>query len=375
MVAVNMTLGPELYTLSMSPKFSTAATMDATGEKGAWNGRFIHPDGYGTYIIQRVHFRWGSPITSAGGSAMTLSLQDVSLVSGTPIQPDGTPDHTVAIPNGDLGPANTWYRTGLLSSDRTVGYGELLSAVIEFDGAGCLGTDLVRTSTVSLASTSNSSSVIQDIGGGWQVTKGANSPTVLFECSDGSFGYLSGTTSQLVCSAFTATNFNSASTPDEMALAFKPDYTMTIGSLNCVFTPSASATCDLVIYDGTTAVHTQTINPSTQLINDNKLGTYTLSAPVVLTAGTQYYISLKPTSTPNTSRFYSATVYDGQAMRVAGWPATTGQATRVDGGAWSSIDTTILPLISLQVIDVATAGASQTFHPLGGSSTHSIGHT
>jgi hypothetical protein len=129
---------------------------------------------------------------------------------------------------------------------------------------------------------------------------------------------------------------------------------MTINAISALFTTNASSTADfdVVIYDGTTAVHTQSIDANALAVNDNRVFTIPLSSAVTLTQGTQYYIALKPTTT-NAARIIYAVVYNGEMMRAMGWPATTGESTRTDAGAWSSPDTTRLPLICLHVSDVA----------------------
>jgi len=124
--------------MSIAPSMVNAATIDATGEKLAWCGGFVHQD-RAAKDITRVGFFFGSSLIKAGGSSLTVSLQDVS-ATAAPLQPDETQDQTVAIANGDAGFASsTWYRTGALSANRTVSHGEQLAVVLEFDGGGRLG--------------------------------------------------------------------------------------------------------------------------------------------------------------------------------------------------------------------------------------------
>ena len=116
----------------------------------------------GTKDIRRVGFRFGT-VTKAGGSAVTVSLQDVNLAAGPPLQPDEVQDQTVAIANADAGFATgLWYRTGTLSADRTVAYGEDLCVVFEYDGAGRLGSDVVNIaySSVGLEGLPHSANVV-----------------------------------------------------------------------------------------------------------------------------------------------------------------------------------------------------------------------
>ncbi len=183
-------------------------------------------------------------------------------------------------------------------------------------------------------------------------------PNVVFECSDGSMGCFQSSASQYLCNAFTLVQYNSGSTPDERALALIPPATITIDAISGFFSNAAgTADFDIVIYDGTTAIHTQSIDGNTLAQADSRIISVPLSVEVTLTAGTQYYIALKPT-TANNVRWNYATVYDGEMMRAHGWPATTGEATRTDGGSWSAVDTTRLPLVCLHVSDIDSGGGS-----------------
>jgi hypothetical protein len=355
MTAIHAIYGSNPQSLTMSPGFSDHGTIDATGEKIAWCGRFWHPDGPGSYSIRRIHFRWGSVITKAGGSGLTLSLQGVDLTAGAPLRPDGTPDQSVAIANAAIGTAATWFRSGTLDSDRTISYGDLLAAVLEFDGSGRLGSDVIRTGGPT--GTMNQNAVVV-FTAAWVATN-LIQPNVVFECDDGSFGCFQSSASQFLCSALTAVNFGSSASPDERALAFIPPLTMTIDAISALFTTNALSTADfdVVIYDGTTAIHTQSVDANTLAQTDNRVFTIPLSSAVTLTQGTQYYLALKPTTT-NAARIVYAVIYNGEMMRAHGWPATTGEATRTDAGSWSAADTTRLPLVCLHVSDIDSGGGS-----------------
>src|SRR5688572_15951850 len=61
---------------------STALTIDATGEKTSYAGKVFYPDrSSATKAITKVGFRFAA-VTKAGGSALTVSLQNVTGVTG-----------------------------------------------------------------------------------------------------------------------------------------------------------------------------------------------------------------------------------------------------------------------------------------------------
>jgi hypothetical protein len=225
---------------------------------------------------------------------------------------------------------------------------------LEFDAGGRLGSDLVRTSGI-LAASGNGSAVVA-FAAAWGGS--GIQPNVLFECTDGTFGSFNTAGSGYIGSALNFPLYSNASTPDERALAIIPPVTMTINAISGMISNTAgTGDFEIVIYQGTTVVHTQIVDGHTLAISDNRVGTFTLSSNVTLTEGLQYYIALRPTTSTNV-RWYSLTVYNGQSMRNMGYPATTGEATRTDGGTWSAIDTTRLPLVCLHICDVAAGGST-----------------
>lgn len=343
-----------------SPQMAEFGTIDATGEKLAICGRFWHPDGPGSYDITRVHFRWGFTFVKTGGSAFTLSLQDVDLTAGAPMRPDGTQDETVAVPNSAV-TANTWYRTNALSADRTVAFGDLLSAVLEFDGSGRLGSDTYRLSCVA-GYADNTCACLLYNGTSW-VLQGNAHPNILFECTDGTFGTFFSHYGHIPTKGLNLVQYHSGSTPDEYALAFTPDYTMTIEGVNGLISNSAAAPFDIIIYEAGTAIYTHSVDPETLRLNDNLAGSFIFADNVTLQAGVQYYIAQKSTST-SLVRWCNADLYSAEVMRVCKWPTSTGQVTRTDGGSWSAIDHTKLPMVALMVCDVAgTGGSPKPSHP------------
>lgn len=362
---INLFFGYNAQPLTMSPHFTDHWTgIDATGEKLAYIGRFWHPDGPGSYDITRLHFRWGAVITKAGGSNLTLSLQDVSTSAGPVFVPDETQDETVAIANASIGLANTWFRSDALSANRTVSYGDWIAAVLEFDGGGRLGSDVIRTSGIT--------SALQGVSGWswksgtWSYPGGGSSqPSIVFECTDGSYASFEAAGTQGLFSSLNNNAYNTATNPDERALALVPPATMTLHAVSGILGPlSGSADFDIVIYQDTTVVHTESFDGNRVRVADNLCNTLLLSSEVTLTKDLQYYIALKPT-TANNVRFYTGTVYAAGFQRLHGFPVTSGEATRNDGGPWSAIDSLKVPLVGLHVSDIqSTSGGGSVGFPL-----------
>ena len=321
----------------VTPAFGTSVVIDATGEKAAYVGRVWFPARTGTKAVRRVGFRFGA-VTKAGGSALTISLQDVSTSSGPPANPDGTQDQTVAVANGDAAFAsNTWYRSGTLSADRTVTYGDLLAVVVEFDGSGRLGSDSVALAYLFTSGDTSNYSVhgaqVLLNTGSWALQTGV--PNVVLEFDDGSFGTLDGSAPM---SALNTHTYSSSSNPDEYALEFVVTAPVKIDAIWAVVGPgSASANLDLVLYSGTTALQTVSVDGNTAGASNNRQ----LLVPIPeteLSTGTTYRIAVKPTTTNNVNAF-SFDVDDANQLVCNGGTGMT-YTTRVDAGSWAAATAT-----------------------------------
>lgn len=331
-----------------------ALLIDATGEKVGIMGPVWFPAGTGTKDIRRVCFRFGS-VTKAGGSGLTISLQNPSTASGPPSQPDETQDETVAVANGDASFAsNTWYRSGTLSADRTVSCGDDLAIVIEYDGSGRLGSDAVNINTHGVALYQLNTAPVLKTGGAWAISTAAMVQCVL-EFSDGTFGTIGGA---LPMKTLTGVTFNSGSGADELAL---PIYNAFKCKVNAIQFPvvfaNSSSDCEFILYEGTTALQTVTIDA-------NRVGAAAATRLVEasfpateLAASTQYYAAIRPTSANNISA-YHIDVDDANHLSV--WPGGVNYTytTRVDSGSWAAHTTTrrLLGSVRLCAIDDGAGG-------------------
>jgi hypothetical protein len=318
--------------------------IDATGEKVAFVGPVWFQARTGTKDIRKVGFRFGS-VTKSGGSALTVSLQNVSTSAGPPARPDESQDQTVAVANANGSfLSNTWIQTGNLSADRTVNFGEMLAVVIEFDGSGRTAPDSVAISGVPLLGGASSnltrSMTIAKLGGTWQIDASI-APNIILEFSDGTFGTLSGA---FPCSAVGSFDYDSASSPDEYALRFQFPVPVSIDAAGAVINYDAnSSDAEIVCYTGTTPMTDGTVTVdahNTVLVGGTARPNIAapFGAALALSGSTAYRIGVKPTTASNIQLSY----YD--MASAAHFQAHVGGAdwylsSRTDAGAWTDTTT------------------------------------
>lgn len=340
-----------------TPAFSST-TIDATGEQTAIVGQVFFPARSGSKSIERVGFRFGT-VVKAGGSALTVSLQDVSLTTGPPGQPDGTQDQTVAIANANASfVSNTWIRTGVLSANRSVAFGERLAIVIEFDGAGRLGSDSVQVNGIAAAAIANNNGINVLNTGSWALS--TSFPNIVLEFSDGTFGSLA--PDSYCASAITTNTFNSGSNPSERALEFSVPFSCYCDGGWVWINASANADFTLRLYDGTSVLDSLAVDYNT--LGAGAAGRpypFLWPIPQFLTANIAYRLTVAPT-TGNNVTVYSWTVNDAnQFVAFAGGNAMT-SATR-NGGAWTT-SPTIRLFAGVFLSGIVTGGGSGVkIHP------------
>jgi len=336
--------------------YSNILLIDATGEKLAMIGRFWNAS-RSAKSIRKIGFRFGT-VTKAGGSGLTASLQNVSQTTNPP-QPDGTQDQTVAIANGNAAFAsNTWIMTDALSADRSVTFREELAVVLEYDGSGRLGSDSVSVSAFSNAN-QLSSPVSSLLTASW--VNQARTPNVIFECSDGSFATLHGAAGTKDSATIA---YNSGSTPDEYGNQFQTPFDCKTDGAWVNMNSAAAADFEVVLYSGTTALATATVDASTIVTG---LGRVYVSwgSEINLTANTNYILALKPTTANNVSLSY----FDVDASTH--WD-TTGFAiceilSRTNAGAWSGTTATrrMIAGIDISAIDTGSGGTASSIQAYG----------
>lgn len=330
---------PRLPDISLPSSLSTALTIDATGEKIAFLGNFYSPDRT-SKTINKIGFPTGA-ITSAGGSIIRVSLQNISLTAGPPGQPDGTQDQ-YRDANLNTYTANSWFLTGLVTSDgtdtgskRTVSHGEKIAVVIEYDSGGRLGADSLIVSSALALNTSTHQGQVSLYTTSWATQSVI--PPCLFECSDGTFATLQ------VAFPFksrTTTTFNSGSTPDEYGLKFVAPFSgKAEGIWTTLYFPAGSSDVDLVLYESGTEIASVAIDANTAQSTANaRITVVMFSTAQSITSGNEYIIAVRPT-TANSVQVQQFDVDSAAHWAVHAGPAAMCQTTRTNAGAWSDTTT------------------------------------
>jgi len=338
--------------------FTTSGLIDATGEKFAFIGPVWTPS-YGTKSIRKVGFRFGT-VVKAGGSALTVSLQDVDTANGPPYRPDETQDQTVAIANANAAfVSNTWIQTGNLSADRSVAFGEMLAIVVEFDGGGRLGADSVIINAQAASVFQHGAGVVLKTGGTWALLNVNNN--VVLEFSDGTIG---GLLDGWTYSGLGTANINTGSTPDEVALEFQVPWQCQVDAAWVGVSAAAAADYQIVLYDsdGNTPFTNGTITvDANQQFSTSALPNLRLFGGVIqLEANTTYRLALKPTTATNIAYYYgdvNTASYLGPLDGIASFLFTS----RTDAGAWAAATTTRRPFMGLRFVGFHDTGGGAHF--------------
>lgn len=340
------------------PSLSDIGLIDATGEKLAIVGRVRWKDNAASKNIRHVQFKWGT-ITKAGGSALTVSLQDVSLTAGPVFQPDGGQDQTVAVANADAGFASTtWYRTGAFSADRAAAHGSLLAVVIEFDGGGRQGADAVRLNADVSQGGFHGSGIAQ-FTSAWSVLPLNATSNIILEADDGTFGTLD--FSRPLATAANETGYNSGSAADETGNAFTLPFACKVDCLWAMLSAASGANFDICLYRGTTLIASVSVDYNTVGAASSSRVHFGTIDDVEIQANVEHTITVKPT-TANSVVLFGLTVNDaghwdlhpgGQAMHYA---------SRVDGGSWNAPVTTKRIFAGMRISQVSD-GAALIGHP------------
>lgn len=301
-----------------------------------------------TGIIAKIGFMTNTVVTA---QTLRVSLQTVGATDGNPTGTlyGGSTAGTQASPA-----SNTFYLV-TLGTGASATIGDVISAVIEFDATvGNLYINGLYTHQgsgfgVQFPYTRSFTTV-------WGI-EGNSIPVLAIEYSDGTYEYVGGA---YPLAATFNTAFNSGSTPDERALKMNlPFACRAIGFWWYGITDLGD--CDIVLYQGTTALETRTLDKDFK--GNNIQGWYKRRFPAsrILTSNTDYYLSIKPTSTSNVTSF-EATVNAAAMMDQFELGQKLTFASRTDAGAWSA-DTLRRPLIGLIIDQLDDGAGGLLVHP------------
>jgi hypothetical protein len=147
-------------------------------------------------------------------------------------------------------------------------------------------------------------------------------------------------------------NINSGGA-DEYALKITPPFTCRCVGIYHMFGQAAGADYEAILYSGTTALKTATIDGD--LIGSSTGVKICRFAGETLTAGQTYRAAIRPTATANLT-YRNYTLYAAGVEQSLGVPQGTCQSTRLNQGAWSD-STTTFPQIGI-IIDQLDDGVS-----------------
>lgn len=352
---------PTLFAGGGSVAFESGLLIDATGEKIALCGRVFNKD-RSTKTINKVHFRFGA-VTKAGGSNLIVSLQDQALA--IPAQPDETQDQYRAIANADI-TANTWFTSGLITSDgtdtgskRSVAFNERLCVVVEFDGSGRQGSDSFVVNGVTASATSNIVSSSLKTSGAWATAMGV--PNILFEFSDGTFGTFHNTRPMSAINSHAYKQDTAGA--DEYALEFQVPWPCTVDG-GWAFLSAAAATSDydIILYDGTNpmASGSVSIDGGEHSSTNNRYTVFGFPAGVTLAANTTYRLAFKPTQTTSSITVISYDVAAADHFQAHPGGTAFTFTTRLNEGSWASPTTTrrLMAGIRISAFDDGAGGGA-----------------
>lgn len=318
------------------PVIATAGLIDAAGEKLAFIGR-VHTPRNLAKTFNKIGFGFGT-ITKGGTTDIQVSVQDLLTTS---FEPDEVVDQSFLVGNANI-VSNTWFE-GTLGATRAVSSGTELAVVFEFSTFNVLDSIIIKSLGTSFGISYPYSASKSPT---WVVNVGAL-PNIALGFDDGTYGYLEGG------GIFTTSNthtYNNASTPDEHALVISNPVTIVVNGFWIL--GDLDGNCDIVLYEGTTAMTGGTVTLDLDHRANTTVGRvmyFPFPNELTLVAGTTYYLAVKPT-TATSINIYSVDVNAAAYWQPIGGGADWGYSTRTDGGSWAATTTTRRLVLGLQIV-------------------------
>lgn len=305
--------------------FETARTIDAANEKVGQ----LYPIRT-TGSIRKVHFRTGTVTT---GATVDVRLETHSNTTGLPTGTlVGTNTNASQVINST--DDNTWFTT-TLTADASVTVGDLIWIVIANPGASFGNMSFPENNTGASATTSEYHYYIALYGTGW--AKGAQGCfQMILEYTDGSVEPYTNSC-YVTAHSFTATTFNSGSTPDEYGTKFRLPFPSRVAGLWAYSTVAEDQILTLYDSDGTTSLGTCTLDKDMNLTSTGMFRRCFIS-PVNVAKDTWYRVSMKSGSTTNITAYRITTSTAALMDGISGGQNAI-ETTRTDSGSWSDTTT------------------------------------
>lgn len=307
------------------------ATIDAANESLHITGHVWLEGKTGTKTLSAaaggsIWWMPGSAITFANASTnLRIGVQDAD-AAGAPARGDGTFDVYADLVGGtDTITAATYRDTAMTSGTKDLTHGQLVTVAITMTARGGTDSVLVRNVYTSGQSTAipQLRPAVTLITSGPTYTEQTVTPNLILDFGDGTYGFIEGSWVVSTGAHYTASTFNSGSTPDEHCNIFQVPGPIKVDMLWAMIAMSANtADVEFILYSdplGTpSAIASGTVtvdaNQISQTVNV-RLARLTLPADISLSANTNYAIAIRPT-TAN-----SITIYHYDVSATAHWRA------------------------------------------------------
>lgn len=307
-----------------------------------------------TGTLDKAEFLWFA-VGNNPDNGMRVSFQDVDATTGNP---DGVQDQYRDVTGSPI--AAGWCVPGLMTSDgtdvgskRSVTAGQKLAIVIEY--VSFVASDSISVGICTSVSnfTGSLSNYVADASSGTYSKTTGSQPLVVLKYDDGTYATpIVGGAGPV--SAFTSTSYNSGSTPDEYAVAYQLPFQHRVCGLWA--RADINDDTDLVLYSGTTALATVSLDKDQLLSQVPGIVMGIFSTSQTQSANTTYRIGIKPTTTTNIQIYrmsFNSTAIMDAVTPGSGWY----ESTRTDAGAWSDT-TTNRPVAGLIIDGIDFGGSS-----------------
>ena len=365
------------FPFGYKPAFLGPATtvLDATGEYVSFVGR-INIAGQATSktidttASSAIYFSVGaSPVFDNASSVFTVGFQGVDKTTGVPVRGNGTwAARSVITTAADTTPTLTttadFHKAIPTAGTSTFSHGDEVCIVLEMT---------TKAGTDSVAPAHGAS-----IGGGFQYPAGATNvsgsvvgtssaaPAVFIQFSDGTWGWLDGGSASMGASSTLALTFSNATNPDENGLMFQVPFACSVDAVGFQMRfVDAASDFQFDFVSTPTSSQSSLISGPIAMTVENTVGAASEQnvlvsfPPVSLSAGVNYGVAVKATSTSNV-RWNKIILPHADARVLLGPGGTTMQAITRDGGTgdYTAGSTTILNPLGVRISDFGGGGAS-----------------